>query len=353
MKEIIDDIKQWKAEGQEEIALATIVETRGSSLRPAGTRMAITAGGDVAGSVSSGCVDGDAVAEMEAVLTGGVPIRRPFFGITDEQAWGAGLSCGGSLDLLVERWDPIYDRLAEEIEARHPVGFASRTDEPVHLLRTSEGDVLGSLGDPELDAAVVADLQALWPGPYAHKRSYPQGEVFVEVIPQPPTLLIFGATDIAVPLAEMGATLDFRVIVSDARRAFLREERFPRAEIAFGWPQDVFEPEEFGPGWAVIVLFHDPKFDLPALSLALRSEAFYVGFLGSRKTQAERREGLLEAGFTEEDLARIYGPVGLDIGGKDPAMIALSILAEVAAVRHRREGGMMSRRRKSSKKGKL
>ncbi|MFN2110631.1 MAG: XdhC family protein, partial [Anaerolineae bacterium] len=134
------------------------------------------------------------------------------------------------------------------------------------------------------------------------------------------------------------------VIVSDARRAFLKEERFPDVEIRFGWPQDVFKSKDFGVGHAVVVLFHDSKFDVPALKLSLRSDAFYIGFLGSRKTQADRRESLMEIGFTEQDWARVHGPVGLDIGGKEPPMIALSILAEIVAVRNRREGGMMGKR---------
>jgi len=346
MRDILPDLKRWRASDQR-IALATIVETRGSSLRPAGTRMAITGNGDVTGSVSSGCVDGDAVAEMEAVLTGKVSIRRPMFGVSDEQAWSTGLSCGGSIDLLVEPWDPLYDVLIEEIEAKQPVGFASRIDKaaaPRHLLHTAGGQSHGTLGNPDLDGAVLMDIAAVWPGPHAQKHAYPQGEVFVEVIAPPPILLIFGATDIAGPLTKMGRVLNFEVIVSDARRAFLREERFPGMDIRFGWPQDVFTPEDFGPEWAIVVLFHDPKFDVPALALALKSQAFYIGFLGSRKTQAERRATLLESGFKETDLARIYGPVGLDIGGKDPAMIALAILSEIVAVRHRREGGMMSKR---------
>jgi xanthine dehydrogenase accessory factor len=344
MKEIIGELKRWKDEGKA-IALATIVETRGSSLRPAGTRMAINSEGEVAGSVSSGCVDGEAVAEMEAVLSGDFTLRRPFYGISDELAWGAGLSCGGAIDVLVERWEPIYDVLMEEIEAKRAVGFASRTDKPVHLLRTAGGEIHGTLGDPALDEAVVADLKEAWPGPYGRKRDYEQGEVFVEVVPPPPTLLIFGATDIAVPLAKMAQTTGYEVVVSDARRAFLKEERFPEGiDLRFGWPQDIFTAEDFGPGWAIVVLFHDPKFDIPALTLALQSEAYYIGFLGSKKTQSDRREELLKGGFGEEELSRIYGPVGLNIGGKDPAHIALSILAEVTAVRHRREGGMMSKR---------
>ena len=341
MKDLLADLKRWRAEGKTDWAIATIIETRGSSLRPAGTRMLLTAEGDVAGSVSSGCVDGDAIAEMEFVLRGEAEIRRPFFGISDEQAWGAGLSCGGAIDVLVERYDPLYDGLIEELEAKRPVGFASRTDTPRHLLRRTDGSAAGSLGDAELDAAVLADLNAAWPGPYAQKHSYPQGEIFVEVFPQPPTLLIFGATDIAVPLAQMGNLAGYEVIVSDARRAFLREERFPNVQTRFGWPQDVFTAEDLGPGWAIAVLFHDPKFDIPALTLALQSEATYIGFLGSKKTQVDRRATLLESGFSETELARIHGPVGLNIGGKEPALIALSILAEAVAVRHRRSGGML------------
>lgn len=346
MREIIPELKRWLAAGQREIALATIVETKGSSLRPAGTRMALNSAGEIAGSVSSGCVDGDAVAELEAVLRGEGLIRRPYFGVSDEQAWGAGLSCGGELDILVERWNPLYETFIAEIEARRPVGLASLlgVGRTAHLLRDTSGAVQGTLGDPALDTAVVADLSAAWPGPLAEKRRYPQGEVFVEVVPPPITLLIFGATDIAVPLAQLGRVMGFQVIVSDARRAFLREDRFPGVETRFGWPQDCFTAEEIGPGWAVVVLFHDPKFDLPALQLALKSQAYYIGFLGSKKTQAERRAALLALNFTEEDLARIYGPVGLDIGGKESGMIALSILSELVAVRHRRAGGMMSRR---------
>lgn len=348
MRDIIPDIKRWQEAGKTDIVVATILETKGSSLRPAGTRMAITAEGDVAGSVSSGCVDGDVIAEMEQVLSGSVNIRRPAYGISDEQAWEVGLSCGGSIDVLVERWSDLYDALVEEIEAKRSVAFASRTERPVHLLHRADGETLGTLGNADLDGEVLMDIASAWPGPYARKHSYTQGEIFIEVIPPPPVLLIFGATDIAISLSKIAQVAGFDVVVSDARRAFLREERFPGADLRFGWPQDVFEPEDFGPGWAIVVLFHDPKFDIPALTLALKSEAFYIGFLGSRKTQGDRRDELLEEGFKESDLARIYGPVGLDIGGKSPALIALSIMSEIVAVRHRHPGGMLSRRRESS-----
>ncbi len=347
MKSIIPDIKRWQQAGKHDIAIATILETQGSSLRPPGTRMAITTTGDVAGSVSSGCVDGDVIAEMEALFESGAPIRRPSYGISDERAWEAGLSCGGSIDLLVERWSELYDHLMTEIERQNAVGFASRTDRPEHLLHRADGETIGTLGNADLDGQVLMDIAEMWPGPYAKKHSYTQGEVLIEVIPPPPVLLIFGATDIAIPLTTIAGATGFNVIVSDARRAFLTEERFPDVELKFGWPQDVFQSDDLGLSWAVVVLFHDPKFDVPALTLALQSEAFYIGFLGSRKTQSDRRQELLDAGFKESDLNRIHGPVGLDIGGKEPELIALSIMAEIVAVRHRRPGGMMSRKREA------
>jgi xanthine dehydrogenase accessory factor len=344
MRDIIKDVRRWQDEGERQIVLATIVETRGSSLRPPGTRMVINQSGDIAGSVSSGCVDSDVVAEMETVLNGDFLIRKPIFGVSDETAWGAGLSCGGSIDIFVESWHPLYDVLVDEIAARRPVGFATRLDKVAHILHKSDGSTLGTLDNRDLDGAVLKEMATAWPLPFAQKHRYSQGEVFIEVIPPPPTLLIFGATDFAVPLANMAQTLDFHVIVSDARRAFLHEEKFPKAEVRFGWPQDVFISTDIGPGWAVVVLFHDPKFDIPALTLTLQSEAFYIGFMGSHKTQNDRRVTLKTNGFTDDELDKIHGPAGLNIGGKSPGMIALSILSEVVAVWNRRDGGMMSKR---------
>lgn len=344
MRELIADVRRWREAGVTQWAVATIVETRGSSLRPPGSRMLLSTSGDVAGSVSGGCVDGDVIAALEAILGGQETLRLLSYGISDAEAWEVGLACGGAIEVMVERWGDLHDALLVEVEAQRPVGFASRLDAPFHLLRRADGSTLGTLGDPTLDAQVLDELEAAWPGPYAFRARYPQGEVFLEVIAPPPVLLIFGATDIGAALAELAHVAGFRVIVSDARRTFLRVERFPHAEVRFGWPQEVFKPEELGTGWAVVVLFHDPKFDVPALTLALRSRAFYVGLLGSRRTQAERRQALREAGLDETALARIFGPTGLDIGGKEPAYIALSILAEIVAVRHRRSGEMMSRR---------
>jgi xanthine dehydrogenase accessory factor len=385
MRDLIADLKRWQAAGKREIALATIVATRGSSLRPAGTRMAITAEGDIAGSISSGCVDSDIIAVMEAFLQcENVPFKRLHFGAAPAPAealgaviegWGevsdrppierVGLACGGELDVIIERWGPAYDHLMAEVEAERAVGFAMYMGDRglQHLLyrgQTDRGQTDSlSYADEQSDSPayvdgqtdslsyVVDEMREVWPGPYATTKVVTTNnapneggeEVFIEVIPPPPVLLIFGATDIATSLTRMAQELDYHVIVSDARRAFLTEARFPGAELRLGWPQDLFTPQDIGPNWAIVVLFHDPKLDGPALSLALRSEAMYVGLLGSRKTQAERRAMLREMGFGDAALARIHGPVGLNIGGKHPAMIALSILSEIVAVRN---GGQTS-----------
>ncbi len=344
MRTVIPDLKRWREDGSLEIALATIVDVHGSGLWPAGTRMAMNEKGEIAGSVSGGCVDGDVIAEMERVLARDVDVRRPAFGISDEDAWEAGLSCGGTLALLVERWDPLYDAFIAEIEAGQPVGFASRLDRPAHLLRKADGTRMGTLGDVAWDAKVLEDITGAWPGPHAEKHRCPEGEVFVEIVPPPLKLIIFGATDIARALVALARPMGFDVVVSDARRAFLNEARFPEVERWVGWPQKVVTPEMLGAGCAVVVLFHDEKFDLPSLSLALCSQAFYVGLLGSRKTQSARRDALKASGFGDRELDCIHGPVGLDIGGRSPQMIALSILAEIVAVRHGRTVVTISKR---------
>jgi xanthine dehydrogenase accessory factor len=262
------------------------------------------------------------------------------------------------MEVMVERWNELYDQFIDEIEAGRTVGFASRIDaapaqdrqlgeRPAHLLITSAGETLGSLGHPDLDGEVLQEIAAAWPGPYVRRHAYALGEVLIEVVPPPPVLLIFGATDIGIALSRIAQVCGLEVIVSDPRRTFAREERFPGATLHLGWPNELegrlsSDSQVMGPNWAVIVLFHDPKIDLPALTLALRSEAFYIGLLGSRKTQADRRADLIEAGFEPRDLARIHGPAGLDITsrdlpeGKSPALIALSMMAEVIAVRHKR-----------------
>ncbi len=336
MDETLETFAQWRKAGRA-VAVATIVHVQGSALRLAGARMGLTDQGEVAGSVSGGCIDSDALAQMEALLQGRTSRVQLDYGPGDDPLIPA-LACGGTVNVLVERWTPLYDAWLTEVQARRAVGFAVQleTAEPFHLLRLEDGTVQGALSTPDLTAAALETMCAIWPGPHAETHSYPQGQVYVEVTAPPPTLLIFGALDIAQKLAELGRTLDYHVIVADPRAAFLTPERFPNVERRLGWPQDLFTPEQLDAGYAVAVLFHDDKFDVPALSLALRSRAFYIGLLGSRRTQAARQAALREAGFTDADLARIHGPIGLNLGGREPAEIALATLAEI--VRVRRQG---------------
>jgi xanthine dehydrogenase accessory factor len=333
MDAILDTFARWRR-AERDIAVATIVHVQGSALRLAGARMGLTAEGEVVGSVSGGCIDSDALARMEALLQGQRSRGLLWYGPGDDLLIPS-LACGGAVDILVERWTPFHDIWLAEVQARRAVGFAAQLDtpEPLHLLRLEDGAIRGGLGDPELAAAVIETFQAVWPGPHAETQNYPQGKVYVEVTAPLPTLLVFGAMDIGLKLAELGHTLDYQVIVADPRAAFLTPERFPDVERRIGWPQKLFTPEQLDAGYAVAVLFHDEKFDTPALSLALRSRAFYIGLLGSRRTQAARQAALEHLGFTAMDLARIHGPLGLDLGGREPAEIALATMAEIVTVR--------------------
>jgi len=202
--------------------------------------------------------------------------------------------------------------------------------------------VEGTLGDPELDAAVVDDARAALDAETSVTRQYGEREVFLDVYPLPPKLILFGAVHVSQALARFARTLGFRVTVVDARRALATKERFPDVErIVLKWPNDAYDELEIGRNTWIAILTHDPKFDEPAIMGALKTPARYVGAIGSRKVNAERREWMREAGVSEEDIARLRGPIGLDLGGQTPEEIAISILAEMIAVRNQRSGGFL------------
>ena len=331
MREIMADLARWLAEG-ERIALATVVWAEGSSPRALGSRLAATASGHMAGSVSGGCVEGAVFQEAQDVLATGTP-KRLRYGVVDESGWEAGLACGGTIEVYVEPLVETHRRLLAALEAEETVGLATHLDGRGHLLVWPDGRMEG-------DRSLTGELPGLFPGPAAELRRGPGGDVFLEVLGAPPTLVIVGAVHIAVPLVKLAQTLGFHTRVVDARRAFASRERFPTVdELVVDWPQDALRAEDLGPQHCVVILSHDPKFDVPALEIALRSRAGYVGLIGSRKTQAKRKAALREAGYGEVELARIHGPIGLDLGGRGPAEIALAILAEIVAVRHGRCGG--------------
>lgn len=247
----------------------------------------------------------------------------------------------------------LYDSFRQALEEEFPVALATLVAGPSglgsKLLVRPDGNAEGRMVTPELACHVAGDAMRLLREERSETVSYhlPEGEfeVFIEAFPAPPQLIIVGASHAAGPLSAFAKSLGYRVIVTDARGAFAQAERFPQADkVIKGWPQDVFPHLRLDESTYVVLLSHDPKFDGPTLAQVLPSSVPYIGAIGSKKTQQERFQRLREQGYSEEQLARIYGPVGLDIGGKSVEETALAILAEITAVRHGKEGGFMRRR---------
>jgi xanthine dehydrogenase accessory factor len=300
---------------EERAALATVVATRRSAPRPVGSKLVVYESGRLVGSVSGGCVESDVAEQAQEVIAGGEP-RLLTYGITDDQAWGIGLPCGGEIDVFVQRVDgePPEDgdrarlTVLEGPRAGHQ-WFADDVEGPSRVL--------------ELDGE----------------------KVFAEVPQIPPRLVVVGATDTAEELCRAAGALGWRTFVVDPRPRLVTRERLPSPdELTIAWPDEGLAKLELGSDTAVVVLTHEERLDVPALTAALGSDAFYVGAIGSRRTQAKRRERLLEAGLTEEQLERLSGPAGLDLGADTPAETAVSILAEVLAVRAGRTGARLVER---------
>jgi xanthine dehydrogenase accessory factor len=308
------------------VALATVLSTWGSSPRPAGSLLAVNDRLELAGSVSGGCVEG-AVAEAAGEVIRGAPVRRLRFGVSDGRAWEVGLACGGTVEILVARADrALLGRLLEAAAARRPAVVV--TD-----LATGAAEVL----DPQAPAAHPRAAAAAESSALDTSRIVdgPGGQAFLGVLNPPVRVLIVGAVHVAQALAPMVRLAGPDVVVVDPRTAFATEARFPGIRLLHAWPEEALAAEGLDRRTAVITLTHDPKLDDPALAAALRSEAFYVGALGSRRTQAARRERLAAQGFAPAALDRIHGPVGLAIGAVAPGEIAASILAELVSVLRR------------------
>jgi len=352
MKEILTDLERWQQQG-EEIALATLVRVHRSAPRPPGARLCLTRSGKLAGSVSAGCVENDVFERALKVLEDGQPVVASY-GIADELAAQVGLSCGGSIDVLIEvfRVEEVWQVVREAVQSERPAALAIGLTPDALLGRklalVGEDSCVGSL-DSELDAQVLAEARGLLLNAGARVLTFPwRGEeatVFIETFLPPPQLYIVGATHTAVALCRMAKGLGFRVSVIDARSVFATEERFPEAdELLHAWPDDVLDESRLD-GYAFVVsLTHDPKFDLPTLARALRSDVRYIGALGSRVTHEKRKAALREQGFSDDELARIHAPIGLDLGGRSPQEIALAILAEMTAVRYGKEARPLGER---------
>lgn len=338
MRDIINEIIAWQQEG-EQIALATVVRASGSSPRPVGAKLAVTESGKMHGSVSGGCVEGAVFETALQVLASGRP-QLVHYGISDELAWDVGLSCGGEIDVFIEPLNHArVIRAEQEDEAVALATLLSGESAGAHLIVDEAGEVAGSLGDPRLDMAAAAAAREVLAADRSEVRALPLGsagpaQVYLESYTPRRRLIVVGAVHIAIPLVSFAKDLGYHTTVIDPRGLFATEERFPHAdELIEAWPDEALSQLRLGPQTDIVLLAHDPKFEDPALTVALRSRAGYVGAMGSKSTSAERAERLAAAGFSAEEIARIHGPVGLNIGARTPAEIAISILAEIIAVR--------------------
>ncbi|MEZ4768617.1 MAG: XdhC/CoxI family protein [Caldilineales bacterium] len=310
--------------------------------RPVGAKIAATGDGRFSGSVSAGCVEGAVLEQCAGVIQSGQP-RLLTFGVADEEAWGVGLACGGTIRVYVEpfsAWEPVFASLVERLEANKPLAIVTALDGPAgKLLVAPDGQTVGPLDlGSHTAAAVSAAQEKLNSGRGGTVQLSDGRTVFVEVYPKVARLIIVGAVHIAVPLIDLARTLGYYTIIVDPRQAFATRERFPRAdEIVNGWPEDVLPGMELDDSAHIVVLTHDPKIDDPAMQASLPSAARYVGALGSRRTNQQRRERLLAAGISQETLARLHAPIGLPLGGRSPEEIALSILAEIVQVRNKKD----------------
>jgi xanthine dehydrogenase accessory factor len=338
MRDVVDPVEAWLGEGRS-VALATVVEAWGSAPRATGSCMAVTAEGGLAGSVSGGCVE-TAVVEAAREVLKGAPPRLLRFGVADDTAWAVGLACGGTIEVFVGRLEPeVFAPVRDAVRKDEPAALATVIAGPQlgeRLVLRAVGEPAGSLREPLRPAALDAARTALDSGRPSRVRAG-EGELFVDVLRPVPTLVVVGGVHIAVALVSLARTMGYRTVVVDPRTAFANRERFPHADrIEVAWPDEALARLPLTGSTAVAVLTHDPRLDDPALRAALAGPAFYVGALGSQKTQAKRRKRLLEGGLPEDRLDRLHAPIGLDLGGRSPEEIALSVMAEIVAARNGR-----------------
>ncbi len=326
MREILPELERWRHNGHR-VALARVVATRRSAPRPVGSKLIVSETGELAGSVSGGCVESEVVEAAREVLAGGQP-RLLTYGISDDLALSVGLPCGGEIDVWVSEPDgALLTELADVAKHdRRAVAFVDLDDGTERLVHDG-------------DEAVADELIR---GGHSKVVEFDGRRVFADVFGPPPRLLVYGALDTADALCAAARSIGWHTIAADARARFATPERLPNAhEVIVAWPEETLAQVQPDHATAIVVLTHDDKFDVPMLVGALATDAFYVGAIGSRRNQERRRERLVEAGLDEVALERISGPAGLDIGAHSPAETGLSILAEIMAVRAGRDGGRL------------
>jgi xanthine dehydrogenase accessory factor len=323
LRDILPTLERWAADGLR-TAVATVVSTERSAPRDPGAALAVSERGEVAGSVTGGCVEPAVYQEAQEVLGGGEPRLRTY-GIPDEDAFEVGLPCGGTVRIFVGLLEPAtVTGLADAVRAERPVALVL----PVSGAEANAARIVAGDGHAEDD--IAAGAQEL----LAHGRTGmidAEGEeVFVSSFVARPNMYVFGAVDHAAALAEVGRFLGYRVTVCDARARFVTRERFPDVdELVVEWPDAFLQRAPVDERTAICVLTHDHKFDVPLLMLALRTPAAYIGAMGSRRTTDDRAERLRAEGVTDEELSRLHAPIGLRIGARTPEEVAVSIAAEL------------------------
>jgi xanthine dehydrogenase accessory factor len=350
MREVFAEVEAWRAAGKP-VAIATNVKREGSSLRPLGAKMAMTKSQEIAGSVTGGCIEGVVYEEAQGVMKSGTPKLLHYGVVGDENPWEVGLSCGGSLDVFVETldapgWREIYPALKTCLEQGQLAAVATVIAGPGlgnKLMLWPDGRTLGSLGSAALDGqaaewmqAQIAVQETTWK---AFTLAGETVDVFVDVFAPVSRMVVIGAVHIAIPLVTLAHALGYRTIVIDPREAFATRERFPHVdELLTDWPSVALEALRPDEGTYIAVISHDEKLDNPALAVALKSPARYVGVLGTRKKIPLRFAALRELGVTDEQLGRLRAPIGMNIGAVLPDEIALSILAEMVSAKHGKLG---------------
>jgi xanthine dehydrogenase accessory factor len=363
VREVMADLKRWWDAG-ETVGVGTVVATFQSAPRPPGASMLVGPGGQAVGSVSGGCVEGAVYELGQSVVESGRPVLQRY-GVSDDDAFAVGLTCGGILDVYVEKVDrqtfPELGEVAADLEAGRPVALATVIEHPDpdwlgRRLVVRPDAVSGSLGSERATAAVTDDALGLLASGHNATLTYgPDGErrgegmrVFVWAFAPAPRMLVFGAIDFAAAVARVGEFLGYHVTVCDARPVFATNTRFPHAdEVVVSWPHKYLKAEveagRIDRRTVICVLTHDPKFDVPVLEVALRlPEVAYVGAMGSRRTHEDRLSRLREAGLTDDELAHLSSPIGLDLGARTPEETAVSIAAEIIAGRWGGTGDRLS-----------
>ena len=363
MREVLDDLVRWWDAG-ETVGVGTVVATFQSAPRPPGASMLVGPDGEAVGSVSGGCVEGAVYELSQSVVDSGAPVLQRY-GVSDDDAFAVGLTCGGILDVYVEKVNqqtfPELGEVAADIGAGRPVALATVVEHPDpewlgRRMVVRPEATSGSLGSARATDAVTDDALGLLASGHSATLTYgPDGErrgegmrVFVWAFAPAPRMLVFGAIDFAAAVARVGEFLGYHVTVCDARPVFATNTRFPHAdEVVVSWPHKYLKAESdagrIDRRTVICVLTHDPKFDVPVLELALRlPEVAYVGAMGSRRTHDDRLERLREAGLTDDELTRLSSPIGLDLGARTPEETAVSIAAEIIAGRWGGTGDRLS-----------